>query len=1532
MKKILSFLTKKPLAMAAVALFSMGAYAADDGTYEIWAKVGPNNLLKLYDKVTVVDEVYNVQYADDGKDEPSQLQAVEFVKGKPASNSSFFYVWKGLGKTPSDNVFNLNVKEEPTETDKAGYSINVNGALEHRTVNAQVSWFWELVNAGEPIYNAGSSDYFLYYDYDGDKIFKATNSPLNPAVLYKATSVSLPVFNPKGGEYKVNDGSSFEVEITNSNPATDGAVGDSKLFWREKGKTEWNEYTGKVDLKDNVDKGKVTLEAYVSFGKTNATDGNWVEENKTTIVEETYNLISLVDPVITPPSGELKVNNVGEFLVKIEEETEGAEVYYTYAEGTDAADSKDLTEKYTDEFDLGEFVGKTVTVTAVAKKSTLTSNVVSTTYTLQPHATPRDLFTGIKAKPEPDTQVHGGETIRLWFELLPDLADEFKKYEIEPNVDVAKKDLQLTFKGKTEPVPAKTSIVLFEGKYVVAFDVPVGKDYVKTEFDVAVPAGFYKATSGKNVVLTDAKTVHYTTGLGGLPYYVEMPTMLLPTDATSVTVRIYPNNQRDAVVDFIDQNDPVKGVQFGNSEDELETSVEKIEKTGEPNTFTVTFTNKEGQDEFIKKWILNKDGQINEKGFVIGFPANTFVDENDMANEDQISTHINFFEAVDFKIESEEWDFCEGSDDIVITVSSKGSLTGTEFNDIKLAEGKKATITGKDWRGNTVTRTGKIEPITPKVIEDHRIGSDVNTDNMYVVTFGTFQLPEDYGFMADDKNHPYSMTIPAGTFTSNQDTSEEITKDLNVMAHPVWEVKANPYTYDTEAGATTLTLDITATLDNTHFTGPDMDKKLFELPIRKFMPENMVLVDDEVVEWELSNVVTDEMRTADGMLYQTGVLTLTLNKPITDVAPHKIKILKGALKANACRNSEMEVDVYPYVEYGIDKVHYVVPSTQKSVSYNIWGLLPDGSRLPAGVIKYVGNTDDPKVDNAVAFNNQKVNPSDKVESRFPSVASTEAGTDAEGQDVTVFTIAFEEGQLWVANFQMNFPIGTVQAEGYNANDGRLYNNFDVISGLEYDATSSFADYMVPTKENKEKEYKIRTDKGSITLYLTAVDVTNKYDSNANKAIELEDGTPLTIVNDNDETEVANSWKKVVDDNGEISYTVTFTNGGLAAGVYTLTVPEETVAPLVLKDYTYAIPLGVKNPDAFELKIYVEDFDGPEDAVVMTTKDWEFPVKGITGLKKVVEKGPAITLDGKAVKATCAEGTLTVTLPGEDAYEYMTSGDYELTIPVGAIEGEYTTNYEPIKVDVKVIYEFMDYVKNNNDPKGKDLTTTVAQVEDGTTHDLMYYTRILKKAEIQGLAVPFDLTQKEVEKYFTIYKIQTVTVREGEDKDEYMLNFVPIGKDGTAYANKPYIIKPVVEVDEEKGTTCQIELKSKKVETPDIAKDIKASTTKAKFDFKNTIEPMTFASAVRILGRKDGKVGLGENFDCNPWRWYMETTDKTDVIYVKIAINGVEVDATGIDFVEAAEGDNLIFNVAGQKLNAPAKGKVNIINGKKVFVK
>lgn len=1552
--------------MAAVALFSVSSYAQTtpeaEGTttteeltpVEMWAKVSATNPLHYFDRVTVVDEDENVAYADDGT---KQIDPVPFKTETGGTalpqNASYFYVAEGS----STSFFALNKtlsKKEGKFVNSAGEVVDVpeDGAATEGALGSgaymdedgnlvypsdlvdEVSWNWEEMSSDYYLFTASNRSRFAYYNKAAKRFKTTTTETATKAKLYKVVTVYAPYFkDPEGPQKLENEDDTYKAEIINPNEG-----GELKYRFEGEDDTMWKPYPdGGIECETGEE---TTIETKIEF-----------EGGSTPVVGRTFVPVYVPAPEITAEleeDGTLKIGVDGTAPVTITSE-KGTSL--TYSVGTGKAKEIESNEVEVDLAYIADQTPNTTPVTGMAIKEveytpwptaknkdnkatgTVKSDPTTETFTVVPNATPEDLFTDLKSEPQNGAQVNGGQTVYLWFELLPDLTGDFANYEIEPNTEVAKKDLELTFKGKTEPVKAPASIVPLPGtkdKYVVSFVVPVGKDYVNTEFDVAVPEGFYKATSGKNVVLTEAGTVHYTTGLGAIPYYVEMPNMLLPTDATSVTVKIYPYGQKDAVVNFVDEKDPVKGVQFGNSIDELETPVEKIEKTGEPNTFTVTFTNKEGQNEFIQKWILNEDGQINEKGFVIGFPDNTFVSD-DMANGDQISTHINFYEAIDFKIESEEWDFCEGSDDIVITVTGKGSLTGNEF-DVKLIEGKRATIVGTDWRGNAVSRTAPINPITPKVMEEHGISSDANTDNMFVVRFGPFNLPEDYGFIADDKNHPYALTIPAGAFTSNHDVNDAITKDLNVMAHPVWAVAARPYTYDTEDGASTLTLDITATLDNEHFQGEDMDKKLYELPLRVYKEEVEVLVDGTPVDWELTDVVTDEMRTSDGMLYQTGVLNLTLAEPIKDVKKHTITIKKGALKANACRNPEMTVDVYPYVKYGIDYAYYVVPTTQKSVPYSIYGELPDGSRLPAGVIKYVGEKENPEVTNAVAYNNQKVKPTDAVEYRFPTVASTEAGvSDIDAQDVTVFTIEFTPGQLWVANFQMNFPVGTVQAEGYNANDGKLYNNFDVIPGMEYDATSSFADYMEPAKEDKQKEYRISTKDGSITLYLTAVDLTNPYDANANKAIELEEGTPLTIVNDEDGSEEGNSWVKVVDKKtGEISYTVTFEDGGLEEGVYTLTVPEESVAPLVLKDFKDATPLGVKNPEAFELKIYVEDFAAPRHVQEITTKTWTFPVPNVKGLSKIAEDGPAITLDGKEVEAACdEEGVLTVTLPEVDGeYDFLPTGDYKLVIPAGAIEGKNTTNYNDLEVDVKVIYEFVDFGTGMEDGLGNDLTTTKEDVAEEVGYDQkMLFTRNFTNQNKQAFAVPFDVKQADVAKYFTIYKIDFVKAdpENPDDPTSNTLNFVPVGEEGTAYANKPYIIIPTEEAVAE--GLVSIKFKSL-VQEPEVADDIQCSTTMVKFDFFNTIEET--AATEGWFNLTQNKIRLAG--DVIPvWRWYIVPSDK-GVQYIKIAINGFVDDADGIDFVEAAEGDNLIFNVAGQKLNTAAKGKVNIINGKKVLVK
>ena len=140
MKKILSFLAKKPLALAAVALFSMSSYAEDvanptveGGTTDkkpttaIWQKVGENNPLNYFDMVTVVDEKRNKVYADDGT---NQIAAVKFreldEEGNPVQGSgtvipegaSYFFVAEGA---PHAEAFSLN---KSLTKDKDGNYLN----------------------------------------------------------------------------------------------------------------------------------------------------------------------------------------------------------------------------------------------------------------------------------------------------------------------------------------------------------------------------------------------------------------------------------------------------------------------------------------------------------------------------------------------------------------------------------------------------------------------------------------------------------------------------------------------------------------------------------------------------------------------------------------------------------------------------------------------------------------------------------------------------------------------------------------------------------------------------------------------------------------------------------------------------------------------------------------------------------------------------------------------------------------------------------------------------------------------------------------------------------------------------------------------------------------------------------------------------------------------------------------------------------------------------------------------------------------
>ena len=168
MKKILSFLTKKPLALAAVALFSMSAFAEAPAaaTQKIWSKVTDPSLLgvKPFLKVTLVDPVQKVVYTVD-ETTGAQTEAVPFVSGVDAEqNGSYLYACEG---TPVQlggvGAFTLNTKPDGT-----GDFINRDGVIEKRDPDPDVSWKKDLTVA---IWNEAWSERYIYYDYNPKRIF-----------------------------------------------------------------------------------------------------------------------------------------------------------------------------------------------------------------------------------------------------------------------------------------------------------------------------------------------------------------------------------------------------------------------------------------------------------------------------------------------------------------------------------------------------------------------------------------------------------------------------------------------------------------------------------------------------------------------------------------------------------------------------------------------------------------------------------------------------------------------------------------------------------------------------------------------------------------------------------------------------------------------------------------------------------------------------------------------------------------------------------------------------------------------------------------------------------------------------------------------------------------------------------------------------------------------------------------------------------------------------------------------------------------
>lgn len=1600
--------------MAAVALFSMSSFADEPVTDQVWTKVTDGTSLKAFDYVTFVDvnakKVYN-----------GFKHAVKYEGENPGSEGTGFWVVDGWAPEEGSPVaadypessWAFRVEDEEAEGPLFTY-FTEDAEVTGRDLNSLVSWDKDLISDG--YVKSLASKRYVYYDKTAGYFW--TKPEPDKVGLYKQTELARPVFDPTSSTIWVNPEAPAGPSINISIPG----IGENDPV----GSISWKQDDGDYN-DDNGTSTDVTPE-YEDGVPVKITAKNVYEGGETQEVTETYTFVEIELPYFDPETG-IKIANDGTAMVEILDDTEGAAIKYYVAEKGKEPEEPTF-EDYSEALDLAEYVGKTVVVYAKATKGGAETSVVSAEYTIEPNATAEDLELELNADPKEGSEVGGGDIVSLWWVIGN---TEYDYYEIAPNGKVT--ELTLTFHTDDGDVDETVKAVIKKDK--VTFKVPGKPEYYGKQFDVAVPEGFYLATAGKNVVETPEATVTYVMGLGSSDFIIDPETTYQPTDDNTILVRVYPRNNENAEVDFANpvEGDSNYGAKFTDAESEWVTDITKVEKIAAdeegnplPNTFEITFENGDGKADFIKKYLKmyahltpQEEQQLNFSGYNVGFPAGTFKSDLYINGED-LNHHVKFVESVDIKIIPSYKTICEGDRMMIYTLQLTGNVSGDSYNtpydsdkesEVVFDDEAEVTIKGTNIFGEEVDLTCTLSVAEPK---DQKAKGVKET---YTVNWKRYSAldpenPLDFGWtLRTDNGQNYEVTIPAGTFKVNLSENDEYKGTADVMAHPNWAATARPYSFDEGKQETsTLVLDLTATLDN--------PIKVFEKNLRVNNEEAVFTVEGadgtqiEVESWEFDGPTEAYSTTfeskpsymfdgrdgkwlngSEGVQEEAGVIILHLATPIADVQKYTITIPAEAFRANTCLNKKFSVEVLPYVTYFIQEIKYIIPTDQESVTYDIWGQLPDGSKLDAP-IAYIGETD-PELRtlyNALRYNNERYVDVDETGSGekiidgewfYPEVKSTKFNKD---EKTTTFTITFPNG-LIPGYYKMNFPAGTVQAEGYVANDVRLYNPFDVVPAFVYDATSSEEDYNQPGKYPKEKEYNISTKTTEITLYLTAENPDDEYTNNSNSDILLIEGTQLGFAEGiiDDEADAENGKFTYEKDHDGI-FKVTF--DALQPGQYTLVVPSHSVTTKsTFKILGTATALNTDNPEAFFLTINVEDFAGPEDAVKITTKTYAFDVKvGDEGTKMTVlndEEGNAPTVQLGGAQATLENsdkpGYVRVVLPTAEkeeckpcfdmpkdapelvkgaiedeleeeeevtepklGYFFMHScqepeeepAPYPLVIPAGSFKGQYATNYDDIEANVDVIFEFIDsgtgITDDLEDPN--DLTTTFCEVLDEVyVQKEMLFTRAFRNQNMQALAVPFDIKQSEVADYFTIYRLDMVWE---DSKGDFQLNYLSVGEDGIAYANKPYIIVPTAKAVEEteKEGFVKIPFTDKKVEYP-MMSFINCATTKVHFQFFNTLFKQEFAEDMveeyKWKTLSGGKIG-NINGTVPAWRWWIAPVEKFGN-YVKIALDGfVQDDADGIDFVEATEGDTQIFNVAGQKLNTAAKGKVNIINGKKVFVK
>ena len=269
----------------------------------------------------------------------------------------------------------------------------------------------------------------------------------------------------------------------------------------------------------------------------------------------------------------------------------------------------------------------------------------------------------------------------------------------------------------------------------------------------------------------------------------------------------------------------------------------------------------------------------------------------------------------------------------------------------------------------------------------------------------------------------------------------EVTYQIEVVQHEI----------------TTSTASVTYNIYGILSDGSRLDKKIEYIGATENQTQTNALYYTEAVQnnntWYPDVTSTELATDASG----NAVTAVTVSFPQGTLVPNNYTMFfpAGTLQAEGCVANGSELfnhfTVLPpqRVTYQIEVVQHEITTSTASVTYNIYGILSDGSRLDKK-IEYIGATENQTQTNALYYTEAVQNNN----TWYPDVTSTELATDASGNAVTAVTVSFPQGTLVPNNYTMFFPAGTLQAEGCVANGSELYNNFTVLRPEPYAVLSS----------------------------------------------------------------------------------------------------------------------------------------------------------------------------------------------------------------------------------------------------------------------------------------------------------------------------------------------------------------------------------------------------------------------------------------------------------------------------------------------